>query len=134
MDQSWLLSWVFRGSYWLQVNCNNRCFCWWSIYSCRESSDDTRADLDEYGSSLQAIFHLEVVAFQPTFYDMGNTCNESQAGSDVLLTVTVITTCQKLFTGEVNLWLSFSATPHTKPTNVFKCSASNPKLVTIFQT
>ena len=26
------------------------------------------------------MFHVEVIAFQPTFYDIGNTCTEDEAG------------------------------------------------------
>ena len=40
--------------------------------------DDRGKLLEESGSGLK--FHLEVLAFQPTFYDIGNTCSEAEAG------------------------------------------------------
>ena len=35
-------------------------------------------------------FHLEIVGFQPTLYDIGNTCTEDNAGNDVTVDVEVI--------------------------------------------
>ena len=45
--------------------------------------------MDETGEILDKKFYLEVVAFQPTFYDIGNTCTEAEAGTDIMITVTV---------------------------------------------
>ena len=46
--------------------------------------------MDETGSSLSVRFHLEIVAFQPTFYDIGNECSVGDAGKDITVTVTVV--------------------------------------------
>lgn len=35
------------------------------------------------------MYHVEVLAYQPTFYDFGNTCTEEQAGN-VVITATVV--------------------------------------------
>ena len=47
--------------------------------------------MDETGAKLNVKFHLEVVASQPTFYDIGNQCTDAEAGSDIIVTVTVLT-------------------------------------------
>ena len=52
-------------------------------------SESEESDMDETGTPLEKKFHLEVVAFQPTFYDIGNQCTEAEAGGDITLTVTV---------------------------------------------
>ena len=44
-------------------------------------------------------FHLEIVGFQPTFYDIGNTCTEDNAGNDVTVDVEVI---RKIFTTKLS--------------------------------
>ena len=41
------------------------------------------------GSRLGVNFHLEVVAYQPTFYDIGNLCSDSDAGKVILATLQV---------------------------------------------
>ena len=41
------------------------------------------------GSRLGVNFHLEVVAYQPTFYDIGNVCADADAGKDILATLQV---------------------------------------------
>ena len=46
--------------------------------------------MDETGSTLGVKFHLEIVAFQPTFYDIGNDCTVGDAGNDISITVTVV--------------------------------------------
>jgi hypothetical protein len=46
--------------------------------------------MDETGSSLGVKFLLEIVCFQPTFYDIGNDCSVGDAGKDITVTVTVV--------------------------------------------
>ena len=53
-------------------------------------SDSSQADMDDTGFSLNVKFHLEIVAFQPTFYDIGNDCSVGDAGKDITVTVTVV--------------------------------------------
>ena len=55
------------------------------------SNESEYSDMDETGAKLNVKFHLEVVASQPTFYDIGNQCTDAEAGSDIIVTVTVLT-------------------------------------------
>jgi hypothetical protein len=59
-------------------------------------SNATAQDADFDGDSAERAmeednglqFHLEVIAFQPTFYDIGNTCTEAEAATVITATVT----------------------------------------------
>ena len=51
--------------------------------------ESSNSDLDENGSSLNVRFHLEIIAFQPSFYDIVNACTAADAGQDISITVTV---------------------------------------------
>ena len=49
------------------------------------NTSSAEGDYDDGGDKLEEaetniMFHLEVIAFQPTFYDIGNTCTEDEAG------------------------------------------------------
>ena len=65
------------------------------LYSCKKvfpfsnTTDSSQSDMAIDGSSLGVNFHLEVVAYQPTFYDIGNVCADSDAGMDIQATLTV---------------------------------------------
>ena len=45
--------------------------------------------MDENGVPLDVKFHLEIIAFQPSFYDIGNVCGTEDAATDVTVTITV---------------------------------------------
>ena len=53
------------------------------------TSDLSKSDLAIDGSRLGVNFHLEVVAYQPTFYDIGNVCADSDAGTEIIAVLTV---------------------------------------------
>ena len=64
------------------------------------ATNPSESDMATDGSPLGVNFHLEVVAYQPTFYDIGNTCSDSEAGMEVQATLQVT----------INLSLSKSST------------------------
>ena len=63
--------------------------CVKTVFPFSNSSDLSQSDLAIDGSRLGVNFHLEVVAYQPTFYDIGNLCADSDAGKDILATLQV---------------------------------------------
>ena len=63
--------------------------CLKTVFPFSNSSDLSQSDLAIDGSRLGVNFHLEVVAYQPTFYDIGNLCSDSDAWKDIQATLQV---------------------------------------------
>ena len=53
---------------------------------------EAEADLAPDGSSLAGRYHVEYYGYKPTFYDIGNTCSDSDAGTQIPATLQVLTT------------------------------------------
>ena len=64
--------------------------CVKTVFPFSNNSDLSQSDMATDGSRLGVNFHLEVVAYQPTFYDIGNLCSDSDAGKDILATLKVM--------------------------------------------
>lgn len=45
--------------------------------------EDTESDFGEDGSILGKKYHIEFIGYQPTFYDISNDCEVSEAGTDI---------------------------------------------------
>ena len=53
-------------------------------------TNPAESDLDANGSPLNVKYHLEVIAYKPTFNDIQNKCSPEEAGTDITVTITVI--------------------------------------------
>ena len=84
--------------------------------------------MDENGVPLDVKFHLEIIAFQPSFYDIGNVCGTEDAATDVTVTITVTFTLICYWSRQ--LYIKGNATSKSKQ-NSTACQIEIRKLATV---